>query len=236
MIALLDGDVLVYRVGFGSQEVSERWACARLQKYIKELAFEKAGATSYRIAASTPGVHYRHKLAVTAEYKGTRKGSVKPVHFEALRKVLETHPNTTMSENCEADDLLGHWSQEIGPGKCIVMSIDKDLLMLPGDHYNLMHHTKTTITEEQGRLNFFRQIVTGDAVDNIIGVQNIGPKRAAKALTEGMTEDALFEKVLELFKGDRGRVIENAGLLWIQRKPNDRWIPPDRRDTSLLPS
>jgi hypothetical protein len=236
VIALLDGDVLAYRVGFASQTVSERFAVARMKEYIDDLAYFKGACDTLRIAVSTSGVHYRHKMAVTAEYKGNRKNNPKPTHWGALRKVLETHRHTVMSDNCEADDLLGHWSQEIGPGKCLVMSIDKDLLMLPGEHYNLQHHTRSTITETQGLLNFYRQIITGDTVDNIKGVYGIGPATAAKKLTLEMTEDELYKECIECFKGNRDRVVENGGLLWIQREPNQRWIPPDRREPTVLPS
>ncbi len=60
------------------------------------------------------------------------------------------------------------------------MSIDKDLDMIRGWHYNFIKDKKYFIDDQQAIKHFYTQILTGDRVDNIIGLRGIGPKKAEK--------------------------------------------------------
>ena len=87
-------------------------------------------------------------------------------------------------------------------------------------------YKKYLIEEYEGIVNFYKQILTGDRVDNIVGLKGIGPVKATKILKDCKTEADLYKAVLEAYDNDEERVLENARLLWIRREPNQIWSPP----------
>jgi hypothetical protein len=245
-VALIDGDPLVYSVGFGANDVSARFAKSRLRNTIQGLAFYTIGAEKALVALSPSGRHYRHDVAITKPYKGNRKDTARPVHYAELRKDL-TDEGAYIAEGCEADDVVGHWSTEYGDDG-VICSVDKDLLMLPGLHFNYKHQVYTEVSPEQGLLTFYRQVIGGDTTDNIQGM-GYGAKKwqetlelgmhertmatiAAKAFMERETRDELksIKQKTELYEASPtkalARMVENGHLCWIQREPNKRWTPP----------
>ena len=107
----------------------------------------------------------------------------------------------------------------------IMVHIDKDLNQFRGWHYNYRKKEKYHVSEFEGLVSFYTQILTGDRIDNIVGLKGIGPAKAAKILKDCKTEEELFKAVLEAYEGDKDRVIENGKLLWLQRKEGDVWTP-----------
>ena len=83
----------------------------------------------------------------------------------------------------EADDVMGIISTR-EPGKHIIASIDKDLNQIPGKHFNWYKDTNKVydVSDYDGTRLFYKQILTGDTVDNYKGVPGIGPKKADKLL------------------------------------------------------
>jgi 5'-3' exonuclease len=98
--------------------------------------------------------------------------------------------------------------------------------MLRGDHFNFVKNEHYFITEEEGIKNFYKQMLVGDRVDNIIGIKGIGPVKAERLFKECKSEKELYLTVLEAYDGNEERVLENGRLLWIRRQPNEMWIPP----------
>ena len=96
------------------------------------------------------------------------------------------HWGAVVSEGEEADDLIGIRATQIGP-YAVVASIDKDMLQIPCIHYNLWKKTWTKVSEWDGLLFFYEQILTGDKADNIIGLHGVGPVKAKKVI-EGATK------------------------------------------------
>ena len=82
-----------------------------------------------------------------------------------------------------------------------------------------------TVTDEEGLFNFYQQILTGDRVDNIVGLTGIGPVKSKKLL-EGLSEQEMYAKCVELYESEE-RVIENARLLWLRREEGQIWNPPN---------
>jgi len=75
---------------------------------------------------------------------------------------------------------------------------------------------------------FYKQILTGDAADNIMGINGIGPVKADKLLAEAKDENEMYSICLEQYYGNEDRVIENARLLWLRRYENELWQPPSK--------
>jgi hypothetical protein len=221
--ALVDGDILVYRVGFASNDVSEGYAIARMAEFLEDLIFLN-GFDKYKGYLTGKG-NFRNDIAKTAPYKGNRKAD-KPIHYQALRDYMVKAWAFEMIEGQEADDAMGIQAYEMDVGEYCICTIDKDLDMIRGEHFNFVKDIRYTITEEEGIRNFYTQILTGDKVDNIIGLKGIGPVKAKRILKECQTENEMYLAVLKAYEGNEQRVLENGQLLWIRREPNQIWQPP----------
>ena len=97
------------------------------------------------------------------------------------------------SDNCEADDVVSIWGTEADVEGCswVVAHVDKDIDMVPGWHYNFNKKTLYHTDADQGHYLLCKQLLTGDASDNIKGIRGIGPKTAEKLLKDVPAEGML---------------------------------------------
>ena len=224
MKALIDGDILVYRVAFASQEETEAIAKARMSAFVDELV-TPSDISSIEGYLTGKG-NYRNEIAVTATYKGNRKDVAKPVHYQFLRDYLEKEWGFLMITGQEADDAIGIKAYTMDDNDYIIMTIDKDLDMIKGWHYNFVKKDKYFVKEEDTMGIFYKQVLTGDRTDNIEGLKGIGPVKAERILKECNTEEEMYQAVLKAYDGNEERVLENGQLLWIRREANQMWKPP----------
>lgn len=223
MKALVDADILVYRFGFASEGDPAEFALARLSEFLDNLSL--SGGIDEVWGYLTGHGNFRHEIAVTAPYKGNRVAP-KPYHFQLLREYMENKWGFEVIEGMEADDAIGIEAYRNEPDETLIVSIDKDLNMIRGHHYNFVKEERYYVTEEEAIRNFYLQILTGDKVDNIIGLAGIGPVKSKKLLIDCNTELEMYEAVLKAYDGDEARVLENARLLWILREEKQVWQPP----------
>jgi 5'-3' exonuclease len=223
MKALIDGDILVYRIGFSSEEEPESIAVARCSEFLEDMLLYN-NFDEYQ-GYLTGKKNFRNEIAITAPYKGNRKAA-KPKHYEVLRDYMQKAWGFVMIEDQEADDAIGIAAYEMEVGEYCICSIDKDLDMLRGDHFNFVKNERYFISEEEGIKNFYKQMLVGDRVDNIIGIKGIGPVKAERLLKECKDEQEMYLAVLEAYEGNAERVLENGRLLWIRRQSNQMWTPP----------
>jgi hypothetical protein len=221
--ALIDADSLCYAVGFSSNDAEESIAIARLEETMTELCME-LDCEDYKGFLTGKG-NFRDAIAVTVPYKGQRV-SEKPVHLNALRCHLVTSWGFTVVQGIEADDAVGIAAYAVPEDETIMVHIDKDLNQFRGWHYNYRKKEKYYVSEFEGLTAFYTQILTGDRIDNIIGLKGIGPVKAKRILKECTNENELYQAVLKAYEGDQQRLLENAQLLWLQREPNQVWTPP----------
>ncbi len=252
---LIDGDLLVYRVGFATDRTKDgvrkvepvKQALRTLDKMISRILC-KYPEVPYTVYLSGPSAdNYRHKYAVTAPYKGNRD-KPKPEHYEALRDYLATSYVTHITTDTEADDAIAtkHMELYVQPAETpVIVSIDKDFDQLPGWHYNFLKKEQYWVTAEEGMEWLFVQVLTGDSADNIIGIRGVGEKTARKLFSECATVSDYYRACLKAFMsrveitdtslgrprkmrlGEAiDRVKENLTLAYLQRKPGD--LPPDR--------
>ena len=220
----LDGDVLVYRIGFTTQEESEKIALVRLNAYIDEI-LQNSKASDYKVYLSCPGAE-NFRLKLYPHYKQGRPP--KPLHYQALRDYLIQYENAYVAVGQEADDELGINQTE----DTIIGSIDKDLLMIPGRHFNFVKNQFTYVTPEQGMRNFYLQLLTGDRTDMIPGLYGIGPAKAELSLKLCDSEEEYKKVIWQEYERtypycdevSRLNHINMVGkLLWIKRTPDDDW-------------
>lgn len=222
---LVDGDIVAYRCAFKCNDESEKTACYTTGSFLSDLISHLYtlidGEPDYKVYLTGKG-NFRHDIAVTEPYKGNRKEKEKPVHLEAIRQYLIKDWNAVVSEGEEADDLIAIDATAIPDS--IIVSLDKDFNQVPGKHYNFNKQDLYDVSEDEGLLFFYRQIIMGDKADNIVGVHGIGEKKSQKLL-EDLSEIEMYNKCIELLDSEE-RVIENARLLWLRREPDQLWEPP----------
>jgi 5'-3' exonuclease len=222
--ALIDGDILCYRIGFATEDEDEGTAINTMATFIEDLLlFDLLDYEETEIFL-TGDTNFRHAVAVTAPYKGNRKDVRKPKHLPLLRDYLVKAWGATISDGQEADDEIAIRATELG-SECIIVSIDKDFMQVPGWHYNFIKREKKFVTEEEGLRFFYKQILTGDNADNIKGIKGVGPVRAEKMLKDASTPYQLYRCCVEAMGEER--VLENARLLWLRREVGQTWEPPD---------
>jgi len=220
MRALIDGDIVVYR-GAASAEKEEQWvALARADQMIQDILAD-TGSDSYSVYL-TGTDNFRREIAPS--YKANRPDE-RPAHWQAVREFLVTHHKAEICNGHEADDQLGI-QQDKERGTTVICSIDKDLLQIPGRHYNFVKKTFQEVGIDEGLEHLYLQSLIGDRSDNIIGVAGIGPVKAAQAL-DGLLPEEWYGKCRELYNDDE-RFHLNMKLLYIWQKPNDIWQPPTK--------
>jgi 5'-3' exonuclease len=224
--ALIDGDILVYRVGFSTNEPDEeKFAISRMGNFVDRL-IRLEGIETYE-GYLTGKNNYRSEIATEQAYKGNRKDARKPVHYDSLREYLISKWGFTVVDGQEADDAMGIKAYELPEDSSCIMTIDKDLDMIRGWHYNFVKEDLYYVTEKEAIKNFYIQILTGDRVDNIPGIKGIGPVKAKKILENCTTEKSLFKVVSEKYDHDIDKLTERGRLLWIRRKEKQLWKPPN---------
>ncbi|MDZ4151629.1 DNA polymerase I [Methylicorpusculum sp.] len=143
-----------------------------------------------------PGKTFRHDLY--DQYKAHRPPMPDDlrVQIEPLHRLIESMGLPLIMEpDVEADDVIGALARQAEQRdfKVVISTGDKDMAQLVSDHITLDNTMSNTRTDIQGVIEKFgvkpAQIIDylalmGDSVDNIPGVPKVGPKTAAKWLTE----------------------------------------------------
>ena len=225
---LIDGDMLVYRVGFACDEESEKVAIQTMANYISELISDLSEHYDNHKLYLAGSSNFRNEVAVSQPYKGGRP-SRKPVHKDLLREYMLDAWKAELSDNMEADDCIAIKSTEL-EHKSIICSLDKDFLQIPTKIYDYTKKIMKEVDERSATEWLYRQALMGDRVDNIAGVNGIGPKKAEKALEDWTTERELYERCLKLYEDNElnaDRLYESLQLLYLLRSADDKYRIPD---------
>jgi DNA polymerase-1 len=170
------------------------------------------------------GHNFRYDVAKSRPYKGNRDKSHRPTHEEAIKEYILRTWNTVVTDGIEADDAMGR--AQLQDDQTCIISIDKDLDMIPGLHYNFKDELHYSVTPEQGWRIFCKQLLTGDATDNIPGLPNVGAVKAEKIL-DGIETDDMLQVVASEYASRSGKrdwfayLQEQAQLIWIQQTGKD---------------
>lgn len=239
MQAIVDADILCYRIAFACKDQPVGVACRTLDNYIADIlvrgvdkVYDGCFVDSWSMHLTGKG-NFREAIATTAVYKGNRLDTPKPEHHAALRQHLIETWSAQIAQGQEADDAIAIEATTLGDD-CVIVSLDKDLDQVAGWHYNFVKDTAYYITPEEGLLRFYCQILMGDNADNIKGITGVGPVTARKMLEDAEDEADMYQRCVDAYEGNEDRVIENARLLWLRRtKDEPLWMPPKSNPTTL---
>jgi 5'-3' exonuclease len=219
-IALIDGDIVAYRVA---------WTCEAnsLPKAQDEgIAFARVDELLDRILATnqTPEYHVfisgseNFRRILCPVYKRNRDDKPKPRLLDPIRNFLVREWGAEVTSGYEADDGIGILGAELQGGSRegkypVYCSIDKDFRQLVGRHYNFVKDAFEDISPQQAALAFWSLMLIGDASDNVRGVDGIGPIKARRNLAD-LSPIEMEHRVRELYADDE-RFALNRVLLRI---------------------
>jgi DNA polymerase I len=224
-IALIDGDILVYRAAFNEQEQLD-WgsgptttvgSLTEAQDILGSLIREWAEMVSpkARVVVTLSDANGCFRNDLYSFYKAGRKE--RPALYHALREWVSKNYETFLRDDLEADDVLGilATSNRLGPGRKVIVTKDKDLLGVPACVMRVPEHEVVVSKADADYFHLF-QTLTGDTVDNYPGCPGIGPVKAALALStarEGSEffVDAGWDAVVTTYNS-RGKTPEDALL------------------------
>ncbi len=168
-----------------------------------EQAMDEAGVEFDRLELYLTGKgNFREEIATIKGYKANRKDNVRPVHYKGIRRYMRERWQAVVVKGYEADDALAMAAHDHGyDGEAVILvSQDKDLRTVPARHYNPRKKLWSTVTPQEALLNFYRQVLTGDDVDNIGGCYKIGPKAADELLSTMFDKDEEYMALAVLDK------------------------------------
>lgn len=123
--------------------------------------------------------------------------------------------------------------------KIICVSLDKDLLQIPGWHYNFVKEEQRFVSPFDGLRSFYGQIIAGDGADNIPSfdgkMRNSVPQFVQKLIDplKTMTEEVeMYKHCAEIYKSvyqpdyEGSALHRNAQCLYILKEEGKYWYPP----------
>lgn len=223
----IDGDIVVYRCAAATENETEDIAKWQTSEMMRRIVHE-TNAMGFNCFLTGSG-NFRYGLY--PDYKANRKDAPKPKWYSVVREHLVTEWNAKVTDGIEADDAMGIEQCALTYDQSIIASIDKDMLMIPGHHYNFVKCEHTFVTPLEGLRNFYFQLIMGDRTDNIPGYDGKMRQKVPQflepqisVLEECQSEEEMFDHVRDMYNDDQ-RMLMSGQCLWIQRYEGNIWQP-----------
>jgi len=167
-----------------------------------------------------------YRTEVDPLYKANRINIRRPTCSKTVKEsLISTYPSIAVN-GLEADDLMGLNSGS----STIIVSDDKDLLTIPGLHYQPRKPEKGVflITYKEAEYLLYLQILMGDRADGYTGIPGVGPKKAEKILETGGVSWQTILKAYEdyglhnedaLITARLARILHPGEYDWIENNP-----------------
>lgn len=234
----VDGDIILYSVAFASKDDPVEYALKSTRSACEQIMWD-VGAESIDIYLTGAG-NFRYQVA--EDYKGNRN-SEKPAHYNDIKKYMVDTLGAVVIEGEEADDRMAIQACQHGWG---IATLDKDLDGVPGWHYNWKRKELYMVSPESADRFFYKQMLTGDATDNIPGLFKMTGVKATKKYYELLEElddpadmyrvvwdaySAGFDKV-GMCPDEKEEIIDGwlrriGQCLWMRREEGQMWEPPN---------
>ena len=192
---IVDGDFIAYRCAASCEPTKTR--LVREERFV---ALGRANDLCNRIGDSTQAEEYRIFLGgsgnfrrmLDPNYKANRVHQPKPLHLDAVRDhMVRKWGAEIITANYEADDRIA--MEAARSPESLIVSIDKDLRQITGEHYNPVKDIYEVVDSEQAEINLYISMLVGDASDNLRGIDGLGPVKAGRALSGCTAKEAYLE-------------------------------------------
>lgn len=235
MINLVDGDLIAYRASASCEPTKAKphleppeVALFRLHDMITRICVE----TNSQDIEVYIGGENNFRKEIYSEYKANRT-KPPPTYLQDCREILVTQYGATVVNGVETDDALGI-AQTKYDGNSRICSLDKDLLQIPGYHYNWVKQMQTLVSPLDGLRTFYKQLILGDRTDNIPGydgkLRSEAPKfiqKLQEPIDEMTKEVDMYEYVKQIYQNESDVVLHrNAQLLYILKREDEFWKVP----------
>lgn len=224
--------------------IDPKWAIARARKSLLNILNETDTKEYIIYLTSNDKSNFRFERAKTEGPNGMgyKQGrGEKPYYYQLIRDYYEEDENCEIISGMEADDALAIY--QYNNEDTILCTQDKDLHMIPGEHYDFVAKEFFTASDPGkvwigktaggrkkikgvGLCWFYAQMLLGDTCDNIPGVHMYGPMKVEKLLRNVTDESEMIAIVWNIyytkFKDKaKDRFLEVADLLWMLRKEGE---------------
>lgn len=188
-------------------------------KFINKI-IRLSGCKKYRIYVEAPEV-FRKSLASIKPYKASkgREQAEKPFYYSKIRQWLIDEFGAVLTRDIESDDYIsiatsmGYYKGK----KWVGATIDKDAKQTEGDllNWDIKPAKVRRITPLEGLISLWKQMLTGDTVDNIQGCRGVADKSPL------MTEINKCETELEMYEIVREKYFTTAKTKGLVRTYKD---------------
>lgn len=209
-VALIDADRIKHLVCYNIyQDLQMNYPREKSKtiSYIEdrlESLFNTFSASSYLFCFSGKSYQtFRNEISFERKYKGNRtdntyyEGKIDDMVF-VIDYISKQYP-TLIYKDLEADDVISMLQNE----NTFVFSNDKDLLQIPGYHYNEEEWDLIYISEEEAFRNLMVQLIKGDGTDNIQGLPGYGQVKSESFVTSSNPNTIHF-KILNQYQKKYG--------------------------------
>lgn len=185
---LMDGDIILYMMAFAVQanqgdyydlreaihEEVERWGKCEPEGDIILCLSNHTGSLDAR--------SFRYQ--VFPEYKKHRQDTDKPRWYAEAADILRSDFYYAEYPTLEGDDVMGILGTRFKPDESVMVSIDKDLLQIPGWHWNPRKQKHPFWQSPSDALYIYHtQWIMGDSTDGYKGIPRMGPKKTEAFLS-----------------------------------------------------
>ncbi len=206
--------------------------------------FQTMNTTDHIGYLGTRGDRSQHRYKIFPEYKANRKNIEYPKYLDGVRSYLQSEFDIEVVEGIEADDALSieqhnnlifsetvepslrtqrEYKERVVDSETCICSIDKDLMIVPGWHYDFVKKETVFQTELEGLRCFYKQIITGDASD---GIPRVYPKVVVTSWTKKIDKAESEKEMLDIVRDCYYNVIYGGDSAIITRSITDSqlWI------------
>ena len=188
--ALVDADIICYLSAYYSMtkfdDGSEPWidmsaAKEEVHRVVEE--WRQACGAEEVLMVLSPDDRTNYRKIVWPQYKTHRKSGSKPPHLSDVASYIKDSYEWAQVSYLEGDDVMGILHTR-DPDSTVIVSTDKDMMTIAGDHYNPNKHFGCgvqSVSQAQADFWLYTQVLTGDTTDGYKGVKRCGPVAAIRS-------------------------------------------------------
>lgn len=225
MKLLIDGDIIAYHAAYSKEGNTVTGAIEKVDEIMNGIFYNLVhynGQKDFSVYLTGRG-NFRHDIV--GDYKANRP-TEKPQTLNLTKQWLINNYDAVVVDGQEADDAIAIEANTLGYDNVIIVSVDKDFRQIPCLIYNYRKNELYKADELGAKYNFWKQVLTGDRVDNIKGLDGIGPKKAEKILEGTTTDQEMYQAVLKAYGGDKEALTKTAQLVYLRREEGELWQCP----------